>query len=117
VTTLTAPEPLESPAGVSDHPWRFPMVPSPGILRLDYDRLTFTTDRGEVLFDTPLSGIEKLKVPWYQLGNGFFLTIAGQKYLVTFFKIPGAPAGIARAWLGVLRALLPPEVGGTAAIS
>lgn len=73
-----------------------------------------TAGHSLVLFDAPLSQVERVRFPWYYFGGGMRLTVAGHPYRFSFLQpqntqaVPAHVAGIGagraggRAWRSAL---------------
>lgn len=79
----------------------------PGALSLADGRLAFRTLDG-VVFDVPLAEVTDAHVPWYYVGGGMKLTVAGERYRLSFVAPNDAGP--------VPSSLLPPGVDGVPGI-
>ena len=63
-----------------------------GVLTLRNQRLSFTNDKGELVFDAPIGEVRDISFPWHLFGCGLSLQVSANNYRVSFSR-PGNTAG------------------------
>ena len=67
----------------------------PGILSLANGRFTFVADDGQMVFDSPVTEVSDVKVPWYYFGGGMKLRVGAERYRLSFVRPTAAGGGVA----------------------
>ena len=63
-----------------------------GVLALQNERLSFTNEQGQLVFDVPFGEVRDIQFPWHLFSGGLTFMIGADKYRVTFVR-PGNTAG------------------------
>ncbi|GLZ47686.1 hypothetical protein Acsp06_38710 [Actinomycetospora sp. NBRC 106375] len=89
-THLTPASPVHLAPSYATPAWLMRgLTNEPGVLSLYAGRLRLVTGAG-VVFDAPLSAVERLAFPWYQGAAGLRVTISGHRYRIALGRPHGA---------------------------